>query len=82
MQHSILFPHVTIGDEAIIHDAILFNGVQVGDGAELDRCIIDKGVKIPASERIGFDPKRDAARFTVSEKGIVVVPKGYGFDEA
>lgn len=80
VQHSILFPHVTIGDEAIIHDSILFNGVQVGDGADLDRCIIDKDVKIPSGERIGFDPKRDAKRFTVSEKGIVVVPKGYSFE--
>ncbi|MEA3304034.1 MAG: glucose-1-phosphate adenylyltransferase [Pseudomonadota bacterium] len=81
VQHSILFPHVTIGDEAIIHDSILFNGVQVGDGAELDRCIIDKGVKVPPGERIGFDPKHDAARFTLSEKGVVVVPKGYSFQQ-
>jgi glucose-1-phosphate adenylyltransferase len=80
VQHSILFPSVTIGDEAIIHDAILFNGVQVGDGAELDRCIIDKDVVIPPGERIGFDRKRDTARFTVSAKGVVVVPKGYVFD--
>jgi glucose-1-phosphate adenylyltransferase len=27
VQHSILFPHVTIGDEAIIHDSILFKMV-------------------------------------------------------
>lgn len=80
VQHSILFPHVTIGEEAVIHDSILFNGVQVGEGAELDRCIIDKDVKIPSGERIGFDRERDAARFTISEKGIVVVPKGYRFE--
>lgn len=80
VQHSILFPHVTIGDEAIIHDAILFNNVEVGERAELDRCIIDKDVKIPAGERIGFDRKRDAERFTISDNGIVVVPKGYRFD--
>ncbi len=80
VQHSILFPRVTIGDEAVIHDSILFNGVQVGEGAELDRCIIDKDVAIPSGERIGFDHERDAARFSVSEKGIVVVPKGYRFD--
>jgi glucose-1-phosphate adenylyltransferase len=79
VQHSILFPHVRIGEEAVIHDAILFNGVQVGDGAHLDRCIIDKDVVIPPGERIGFNREKDAARFTVSEKGIVVVPKGYQF---
>ena len=80
VQHSILFPHVTIGEEAVIHDSILFSGVQVGEGAELDRCIIDKDVKIPPGERIGVDRERDAARYTVSEKGIVVVPKGYRFE--
>ncbi len=55
--------------------------MQVGDGADLDRCIIDKDVKIPPGERIGFEPKLDAERFTISEKGIVVVPKGYTFTE-
>jgi glucose-1-phosphate adenylyltransferase len=79
VQHSILFPQVKIGEEAVIHNAILFNGVKVGDGAYLENCIIDKDVVIPPGERIGFDKERDAARFTVSPKGIVVVPKGYRF---
>ncbi|MEJ2619735.1 MAG: sugar phosphate nucleotidyltransferase [Candidatus Thiodiazotropha sp.] len=79
VQRSILFPNVRIGDEAVIHNSILFEGVEVGDGAELDNCIIDKGVVIPPRERIGFDKVADAERFSVSDKGIVVVPKGYQF---
>ena len=79
VQHSILFPRVSIGEEAVIHDSILFNNVRVGDGAQLDHCIVDKDVVIPPGERIGFDAELDAARFTVSEKGVVVVPKGYQF---
>lgn len=79
VQRSILFPKTLIGDEAVIHNAILFNGVKVGDGAELENCIIDKGVVIPPGERVGFDRERDAARFTVSPKGVVVVPTGYRF---
>ncbi|MES9936310.1 MAG: glucose-1-phosphate adenylyltransferase [Sedimenticola sp.] len=79
VQHSILFPHVTIGDEAIVHDSILFNNVQVGEGAQLERCIIDKDVKIPPGESIGVDLEKDAERFTVSDKGVVVVPKNYQF---
>jgi glucose-1-phosphate adenylyltransferase len=81
VQHSILFPNVRIGEETVIHDSILFNGVQVGEGAELERCIIDKHVSIPPGERIGFDRERDTARFTVSEKGVVVVPKDYRFGQ-
>jgi glucose-1-phosphate adenylyltransferase len=40
---------------------------------------VDKNVIIPDRERIGYDMKKDRQRFTVSEKGIVVVPKGYRF---
>ncbi|MEJ2452604.1 MAG: glucose-1-phosphate adenylyltransferase [Candidatus Thiodiazotropha sp.] len=79
VQRSILFPLVQIGDEAVIHNSILFNGVKVGNGAQLENCIIDKDVEVPAGERIGFDKEQDAARFTISAKGIVVVPKGYKF---
>jgi glucose-1-phosphate adenylyltransferase len=79
VQHSILFPMVQIGEEAVIHDAILFDGVKVGEGAQLENCIVDKDVVIPPGERIGMDKEEDAARFTISPKGIVVVPKGYRF---
>ena len=79
VQHSILFPQVHVGDEAVIHDAILFNGVRVGPGADLQRCIIDKDVVVPDGERIGFDLGKDATRFTVSDDGVVVVPRGYRF---
>ena len=36
-------------------------------------------MEIPAGLRIGFDPAADAQRFTVSDRGIVVIPKGYVF---
>ena len=79
VQHSILFSNVFVDDEAVVHDSILFNGVRVGKRAELQNCIVDKDVDIPAGEKIGFDRERDAARFTVTEQGVVVVPKGYRF---
>ena len=79
VQHSILFPQVFVDDEAVVRDSILFNGVRVGKYAKLQRCIVDKNVVIPDGEEIGVDRKRDAARFTVTEKGVVVVPKGYKF---
>ena len=80
VQHSILFPNVRIDEDAVIHDSILFNNVEVGEGTQLQGCIVDKDVKIPPGEQIGFDRERDAMRFTLSEKGIVVVPKGYRFE--
>jgi glucose-1-phosphate adenylyltransferase len=77
--HSILFDNVFVDSGAIVEQSILFEGVQVGEGARLQNCIIDKHVKIPADEQIGYDLERDEQRFTVSEKGIVVVPSGYRF---
>jgi glucose-1-phosphate adenylyltransferase len=79
VDHSILFPRVRVGDEAIIEDSILFEGVEVGAHCRLRNCIVDKDVAIPAGTELGIDLDRDRARFTVSPKGVVVVPKGYRF---
>lgn len=79
VHHSILSPNVKVGSDAHVTDSILFDGVSVGAGAELRNCIVDKGVSIPAGERIGLDRLIDAERFTVSDKGVTVIPKGYRF---
>lgn len=81
VQQSILSPNVFVDDEAFVYESLLFNGVHVGKGVQLQRCIIDKDVVIPDGETIGFDKEKDAERFTVSESGVVVVPKGYRFEE-
>ncbi|EIC29658.1 MULTISPECIES: glucose-1-phosphate adenylyltransferase [Methylomicrobium] len=79
VRHSILSAQVRVDDDARVEDSILFKGVQVGAGAVLKRCIIDKYVSVPSGEKIGIDPVADAVRFTVSESGVTVVPKGYRF---
>jgi len=79
LRHDILFPNVRVEEGAVVENSLLFHGVAVGEGAQLQRCIIEKHVVIPAGERIGFDRARDAERFTVSDRGIVVIPKGYRF---
>jgi glucose-1-phosphate adenylyltransferase len=79
VKHSILFSQVQVDENALVEDSILFDGVHIGAGAYLKRCIVDKNVQVPPGERIGFDATTDAARFTVTESGITVVPKGYQF---
>jgi len=79
LRHTILFPSVRVEQGAVVEHSLLFEGVIVGEGAHLHRCIVDKEVAIPAGERIGFDRAADAKRFTVSEGGIVVIPKSYCF---
>ena len=78
-QHSILFNNVFLGDESSVYGSLLFEGVRVGKGCQLNNCIIDKDVCVPDGEIIGFNQEDDRARFTISENGIVVVPKGYDF---
>ena len=41
---------------------------------------MDKDVIVPPGTRIGVNPEEDRARgFTVTDSGVVVVPKGYVF---
>ncbi len=79
VNHSILYPRVRVRDGAIVDTSILFDGVRVGEGAHLRNCIIEKDVEVPPREQIGMDLSRDRERFTVSEQGVVVVPKGQRF---
>ena len=62
-------------DAAEITDSIIFPGVRIGPGARLHRCVIDKNVVIPAGQQIGMDAERDRAQFSMSDAGIVIVPK-------
>jgi glucose-1-phosphate adenylyltransferase len=50
--------------------------VDVGRNAKIKRTIIDKEVQIPEGMEIGYNLDEDAKRFTVTDSGIVVVPKG------
>ncbi|MBC8355486.1 MAG: glucose-1-phosphate adenylyltransferase [Planctomycetes bacterium] len=79
--NSILSHDVRVDDDAVVEESILFDGVSVGPGAYLRRCIVDKGVQVPSGERIGFNAVADSERFTVSDSGVVVIPKGYVFQE-
>ena len=79
VRRSILAARVRVREDALVEDAILFDNVSVGRGAALRRCIVDKEVDIPPGETVGLDLEKDRARFTVSEAGVAVVPKGYRF---
>jgi glucose-1-phosphate adenylyltransferase len=80
INRSILHPRVRIHSYTDIDESILMDGVDVGRHSKIRRAIIDKGVMLPPNTTIGYDLEHDRQRFTVTESGIVVVPKGVSVD--
>jgi glucose-1-phosphate adenylyltransferase len=76
VKRAILSPRVMIHSFVEVEDSILMEGVDVGRYAKIRRTIIDKDVQIPQGMEIGYNLDEDSRRFTVTESGIVVVPKG------
>ena len=75
-RRSVLSPNVRLHSYAEVVGSVLFSGVDVGRGAVVRNAIIDKDVVIEPGAEIGVDAEADRARFTVSDAGVVVVPKG------
>jgi glucose-1-phosphate adenylyltransferase len=65
-----------VNSYSLVTDSILMEGVEIGRGARIHRAIICDGVAIPAGVQVGISPSDDAARFTVTSRGITVVPEG------
>ena len=69
-----------VSSYSLIENSILFDNVQIGRNCTLKNAILDKNVVVPSDTNIGVNLDDDRARgFTVTETGIVVVPKGYQF---
>ena len=80
VRDSILARNVRTHSYSLVESSVLFEDVEVGRHAHLRRCIVDKNVVIPPGTKIGLNLEEDRARgFTVTDNGVVVVPKGYTF---
>lgn len=75
VERSILGHNVRVNSYSYITDSIIMDSVVIGRHARIRRAIIDKNVIVPEGYEIGFDPNDDKKKFTVSETGIVVIPK-------
>jgi glucose-1-phosphate adenylyltransferase len=82
VERSIIGPNTRVNSYAHVEDSILFEGVNIGRHARVRRAIIDKGVYIPPGDTIGYDPEADKARgFTISDRGIIVIPKAHELEQ-
>jgi glucose-1-phosphate adenylyltransferase len=77
VRNSVLSHNVMIGSWATVDESVILDRVIIGRYSKIKKAIIDKDNNIPPHTVIGCDPKKDRERFTVSRRGIVVVPKGY-----
>ncbi len=76
VQRSILSPEVRVNSYSNVFQSILMEGVNIGRHAKIKNAIIDKGVSIPEYAEIGYDLEKDRKHYTVTDSGIVVIPKG------
>jgi glucose-1-phosphate adenylyltransferase len=76
VRRSILAPSVHLHSYAEVEDSVLMPGVDVARNAVVRRAILDKDVVVEPGAKIGVDTEADRARFTVSDSGVVVIPKG------
>lgn len=76
VRRSILGPLSKVNSFSLVEDSILGENVTIGRHAKIKRAIIDKNVVIADGEEIGYDLSADRAKgYTVTESGIVVVPR-------
>jgi glucose-1-phosphate adenylyltransferase len=76
VETSVLSPAVHVHSYAQVTGSVLFSGVEVGRGAVIRNAIIDKDVTVEPGATVGVDLVADRERWTVSDAGVVVIPKG------
>ena len=73
LKNTVLFSNVQIGSECELENAVIMPGCEIGDNCHLKNVFIDNSSIVPRNTVIGEDAEKDADRFEVTEKGVVVV---------
>lgn len=76
VRNSIVRREAVIDEDVEIDDCVIMDYVRVGRGSKLRNCIVDRHNLIEKGTRIGFDAERDGDKYSLSPKGVVVVPRG------
>ncbi len=76
MNRSVVGYNVKIANGAKITESVILPNTTIGEGVVLNRVIVDKRVEIAPGTVIGMNPEEDRKHFTVTESGIVVIPRG------
>jgi glucose-1-phosphate adenylyltransferase len=73
VRRSLLFSNVRVEAQSRITDTVVLPDVTIGRNCRISRAVIDKSCTIPDGMVIGENRAEDAARFHISEGGVVLV---------
>jgi glucose-1-phosphate adenylyltransferase len=73
VRNSVLGRSVRVHAGALVEDSIIMDNCDIGRHAKIRRAILDKNVKLPPDTIVGYDRAADAARYYVTDSGIVVI---------
>lgn len=75
VRNSVLSYNVYVQEGALVEESVLLEDVVIGKGAKVKKAIIGDGAFIPPGMEIGYRPREDMKRFTVTPRGITVVTR-------
>jgi glucose-1-phosphate adenylyltransferase len=73
VNQSLLFSNVRVEEHSTIFRSVVLPNAKIGAGCVVNHAILDEGCEIPDGMRIGVDREQDAARFYLTERGVVLV---------
>ncbi len=73
VNQSLLFSNVHVDERSSVHRTVVLPNVKIGAGCTIRKAILDEGCEVPDGTQIGVDPRSDAARFHITEGGVVLV---------
>jgi glucose-1-phosphate adenylyltransferase len=73
ISQSLLFSNVRVEERSNIYRSVVLSSVKIGVGCNISHAILDEGCEIPDAMQIGLDRVADAARFHVTDQGVVLV---------
>jgi len=75
VRNSVLSYNVFVQSWSSVEESVIMENVVVGRHARIKKAIIAEGVYVPPYTEIGYSPKKDRKRFTVTPRGITVVKR-------
>jgi glucose-1-phosphate adenylyltransferase len=81
LRRSVVSRRVRIHSHSLVENSVVMDNCEIGRHCTVRNAILDKNIVIPAGTEIGVDLDDDRARgLDVTDKGIVVIPKGFRFE--